>query len=212
MKKKWMQLSALGISMLLMTSWGCIVGNIERPKYQITSAHDQIEIRQYRPMIVAEVTVQGDREDAIRRGFRLLADYIFGNNTADSKIAMTAPVTQQPGRKIAMTAPVTQRMAGKDWTVHFVMPSEYTLDTLPKPNNQAVTIKQIPAKKFAVIRFSGMHTNENIATHERELRAYLSQTKVTILSAPAYAFYNPPWTLSFLRRNEVMVEIAEGNE
>ena len=211
MKKTWLKMGTLGISISLiaLALWGYIVSDVEQAKYQVISSHDQIEIREYHPMIIAEVTTQGDRKEAINQGFRLLADYIFGNNTANGEVAMTAPVTQQRSQEIAMTAPVVQQAAGSNWTVHFVMPSEYTLDTLPKPNNQAVTIKEIPAKRFAVIQFSGRANNNNIATHKQELQAYLSQSNATVLSSPAYAFYNPPWTLPLLRRNEVMVEIEK---
>jgi hypothetical protein len=213
MKRKWIIIIVLGFSASLMglVLWGPIVSNVEQPEYQIISSYDQIEIREYGSMIIAEVTTQGHRKEAISQGFRLLADYIFGNNTANGNIAMTAPVTQQQSQKIAMTAPVTQQAKGDKRTVHFIIPSEYALDKLPKPNNNEVVLKEVPAKIFTVIRFSGMNTNENIALHEKELQAYLSQNNLTGLSPPAYSFYNPPWTLSFLRRNEVMVEIERQN-
>jgi hypothetical protein len=123
-------------------------------------------------------------------------------------MAMTSPVTQQGNEKIAMTAPVTQQGDGKSWRVRFIMPSEYTRDTLPKPNNAAVELKEVPGKRFAVIRFSGMGGKESLERRNKELDAFLSAKSLTPLSLPTYAFYNPPWTLPFLRRNEVLIEIS----
>ena len=158
-------------------------------------------------MIVAEVDMPGERRDAIGKGFRIIADYIFGNNTAAQKVPMTAPVTQQDSEKIAMTAPVTQQGDGSTWRVRFIMPSSYTMETLPKPHNPAVKLKEIPAKRYAVIRFLGMATEDSLKRRSKELNEWVSTTNLTPLSAPIYAFYNPPWTLPFLRRNEVMIEI-----
>lgn len=140
-------------------------------------------------------------------GFRLLADYIFGNNSVKQEIAMTAPVQQQESMKIAMTAPVQQQSAGDDWQVSFVMPSEYTMETLPKPVNDRVTLKEIPAKAFAVITFSGMNSDENVQEHEKILVEYIEANDLTVSGTPKYAFYNPPWTLPPMRRNEVMIEL-----
>ena len=159
-----------------------------------------------------EARVSGERRDAISNGFRIIADYIFGNNTAAQKVPMTAPVTQQGSETIAMTAPVTQQADGNTWRVRFIMPSSYTIDTLPKPNNPVIELKEIPAKRFAVIRFSGMAGEESLKLHAKELKDFISAKNLTLLSAPTYAFYNPPWTLPFLRRNEVMVEIAASAE
>lgn len=189
--------------------WGPIVSNVEQPKFTLVEADGAIEIRDYAPMIVAEAEASGDRDSAIGAGFRIIADYIFGNNATAQKVAMTAPVTQQGGEKIAMTAPVTQQGEGQSWVVRFVMPAGYTMETLPKPNNPAVTLKEVPGRRFAVIRFSGLGSESNLAEHSAELTEFLHARNLTAVSAPTYAFYNPPWTLPFLRRNEVMVEIAQ---
>jgi hypothetical protein len=201
----------VGIVALLLIGavlWGPIVSNVEHPKYTLVERSGAIEIRDYAPMIVAETEVRGDRREAISKGFRLIADYIFGNNTAAQKVPMTAPVTQQDSKKIAMTAPVTQQGDGNTWRVRFIMPSKYTMETLPKPNNPAVVLKEIPGKRFAVIRFSGMGGKDSLDRHTKELEELISAMKLRPLSPPTYAFYNPPWTLPFLRRNEVMVETA----
>ncbi|MDX1697161.1 MAG: heme-binding protein, partial [Thiohalobacterales bacterium] len=147
--------SVAGIIILAAVLWGPIVSNVEQPKYEVIESQGAIEIRDYAPMIVAEVSVPGDREKAIGDGFRLIADYIFGNNASAQEVAMTAPVIQQPGEKIAMTAPVTRQGEEDVWVVRFVMPSEYSLQTLPRPNNAQVIIKAVAGSRFAVIRFSG---------------------------------------------------------
>jgi hypothetical protein len=203
----WWLLAALVVVLLGAALWGPIVSNVEHPKYRVVEGSRAIEIRDYAPMIVAEVKVSGERREAISTGFRIIADYIFGNNTAALKVPMTAPVTQEGGEKIAMTAPVTQQGDEDTWRVRFIMPSSYTMETLPKPNNPTVRLKAIGAKRFAVIRFPGMAGEDSLRRHTKELEDFLSAKKLTPLSPPTYAFYDPPWTLPFLRRNEVLVEI-----
>jgi effector-binding domain-containing protein len=119
---------------------------------------------------------------------------------------MTTPVTQQASEKIAMTAPVTQQGDGRGWQIRFVMPVSYTMETLPKPKNTEVTLKEVQERRFAAIRFSGIA--ENLQHHTEQLRAFINTRNLNTRSEPVYAFYNPPWTLPFLRRNEVLIEIG----
>ncbi len=192
--------------------WDSAVTNVEQAKYTVVEKHDNIEIRDYAPAIVAEVEVSGERQEAIKQGFRLIADFIFGNNGPSQQVAMTAPVIQQAEQKksqpIAMTAPVLQSGSDNKWVVQFVMPSEYTLQTLPKPNNAMVKIKELPSKRFAVLRFSGFATNEVLQTQTDILKKFMVTKSLNTLSSVQYAFFNPPWTLPFMRRNEVMAEIT----
>ncbi len=183
------------------------MSQVEQPKYKVLETQGNIEIREYAPMIVAEVEVRGERMKALNQGFRLIADYIFGNNLSSTKVPMTAPVTQAAGEKIAMTAPVTQDGSGDIWKVRFVMPQAYTLDTLPKPRNPAVHLISTPARRLVVIRFSGFNTEQNISSHRDKLLKYIAERGLSIDGQPTTAFYNPPWTLPFLRRNEIMVEL-----
>ena len=206
MKKRIIWLLA-GVVILAAILWGPMVSHVEQAKYAVVETHGPIEIRDYAPMIVAEVRVPGDREEAISDGFRMIADYIFGNNVSSQKVAMTAPVIQQASEKIAMTAPVTQQSAGGDWVVRFVMPSEYTMQTLPTPNNPDVSLEEIAGKRFAVIRFSGLAKPKSLEKHTEELEAFIQSHNLQTHSGAIYAFFNPPWTLPFLRRNEVMIEI-----
>lgn len=197
---------------------------IEEPAFDLLDKADRIEVRQYRPLIVAEAFVEGDMDAASNAGFRLIADYIFGNNrsvrgTPDKpaeKIAMTAPVAIEPAEKIAMTAPVTvepqssasDTMKAGRWRVHFVMPAEYSMATLPRPVNPAVTLREVPGKRYAVLVFSGLAREAKVQENTGELLAWLKARNLKPLAAPQLARYNPPWTLPFLRRNEILVEIA----
>jgi hypothetical protein len=184
----------------------------EEPKFTLLKKDQSFELRAYAPKIIAEVEVNGDMSEASGKGFKLIADFIFGNNTAQSgkseKISMTAPVAIKPAaEKIAMTAPVGIQQSKNGWSVSFVMPSQYTLDTLPKPNNPRVNIKLIPAQKFVVIRFSGLVDQEKMNAKSAELNQWITQRNFKVLGTTQLARYNPPWTFPFLRRNELMVEV-----
>ena len=190
---------------------GPIMSRVEQPGYKISASEGSIEIRAYGPMIAAEAEVQGERKAAIQEGFRLIAAYIFGANKPNAKIAMIVPVQQQSAQKIAMTAPVTQQTDGNRWSVRFIMPSSWTMETLPTPNDTRVTLKPVPAKRMAVIRFSGAANDNIIGSKTDELRKYTLEHKLATVGEPLLAFYNPPWTLPFFRRNEIMLELAEGS-
>ena len=122
---------------------------------------------------------------------------------------MTAPVQQQASQKIAMTAPVQQELSGNVWRVSFIMPAKYNLQNIPKPKDSRIKLKEIPKQKFIVIRFSGRSSDANIKKYQDKLIEYTTENRITLSGKPKYAFYNPPWTLPFLRRNEIMFEIRE---
>lgn len=186
--------------------WQIFAYKVPEPNYVVIKAARNIEIRKYPALIAAQVEVSGDRDTAINNGLRILADFIFGNNSAENKIAMTAPVIQQ-NPDASLTKPDTLQKKGNTWTIRFIMPSEYTLATLPKPKNNAITILQIPEKEYVVIRFSGSSSQENLSKYENLLENYISKNKLTVIGQPIFAFYNPPWILPFLRRNEIMFEL-----
>jgi len=208
-KKSYVFYGILILFLVLLAMSGTIMSQANEPEFKIIESHGNIEIREYPPLLVAEVRVEGERKEAISKGFRMLADYIFGNNAPRQKISMTSPVTQQEGEKIAMTAPVIQQASDHNghWKIRFVMPSEYTLETLPHPNNSEIEVVSVPAKSYAVIRFSGLASQESLQRHLGELIKYAKETNLKTLGEPIFAFYNPPWTLPFLRRNEVMMEV-----
>ena len=185
---------------------------IEEPKFSVIEQEASFELRQYESQLIAEVLVEGSRDEASNKGFRLIADFIFGNNEGtqkeSQKIAMTAPVTVEP-RKIAMTVPVTvDQSDDKSWRVQFVMPKEYTLETLPKPKNNLVKIREIPSKRYAVIVFSGLNNAEKIENNTKQLREWMQTKQLQAIGSPQLARYNPPWTLPPWRRNEILIEVA----
>jgi hypothetical protein len=165
-------------------------------------------VRRYAPRVVAETVVPGNRKQAEGEGFRRLAGYIFGGNQDKSKIAMTAPVGQKvEARKLAMTAPVGQKAEGDAWRVSFTMPAGETLRTLPEPNDGRVTLREVAPVRVAVVTFSGRWTDESFATHTESLRAWVSQRGLRPTGDPEVNRYDPPWTLWFLRRNEVWLPL-----
>ena len=186
---------------------GPIMSNVETPSYKVIQSKGKIEIREFDPMVIAEVQVVGRRKDAISSGFKLLADYIFGNNISQENIDTTATIQRPASEKIAMTAPVQQQLSNDSWLVSFVMPSEYSLEDLPKPKNIEVKLKNVPVKRFVTIRFSGTSSDENLAKHKKLLVEFIKTNGISVTGASKYAFYNPPWTLPLMRRNEVMFEV-----
>lgn len=216
---------------------GCSVFGGEaapEPDYEVLRNAGDIEIRRYPALVVAKTTVSADgREAAVGTGFNRLFDYISGENRAAEEISMTAPVLIDDegaeGEEIAMTAPVivegNEGAAGEgtparreadgqgggqpSWTTMFVLPSDYTIENAPRPANEAVTLDTIPARRVAVIRFSGFLDAESVATHRRALDAWLEREGIAHTQEWRSAGYNPPWTLPWLRRNEVMVPLEE---
>ena len=181
---------------------------VERPVYSVELAAQPFEVRDYGPAIVAAVRVTGSRSDAVNAGFRILAAYIFGANQGLRKIAMTAPVAQSAGEKIAMTAPVQQIGGDGAWEVSFTMPAAYTLDALPQPKDGRIHLSTVPARRVAVVSFSGFWTDANLRSHESDLAAFIRARGLTPAGAPVYAYYDPPWIPWFLRTNEVQVPLA----
>ncbi len=186
----------------------------EEPKFTLLEKSEPFELRAYAPQILAEVKVEGDLDAASNQGFRLIAAYIFGKNQISEKISMTAPVgiessDQNKSSKIAMTAPVGIESAGNQWTVSFVMPAEYTLASLPKPLDPQVKIRELPAEKKAVIIFSGFYNEEKVKEKTQALRDWMNIKNLKPIGEPQFARYNPPWTLPFMRRNEVMIQASD---
>jgi len=192
---------------------GCSVVGIrsgtEEPKYRVIDTAGQVQIREYAPRLAASVTVPGDEISARSAGFRRLARFIFGANSAESEISMTAPVTQSAaGAKIAMTAPVAQARSGGDWVISFYMPSKYSLASLPKPVDPGIVIAQIPAETDAVYRFSGIPGAAAVGKARAVLLRQLAGSDWVVTGEPFEWFYDPPWTIPWARRNEVAVAVA----
>ncbi len=184
---------------------------IEEPAYRVVKEYESFELRRYAAYLTAATEVEGEFDAAGNVGFRVLFDYISGNNSRAESIAMTAPVEQRAkGEKIAMTAPVSQsRGAGSADThvVSFVMPKDYTLETVPQPRDPRVRIQQVPSRLVAVRRYSGRWSVANYRENEANLLEAVDKAGLRTVGVPLYARYNSPFKPWFLRRNEVMIEV-----
>ena len=184
---------------------------IESPKYQTVHKDKKFEIREYEGYILAEVEIDSDFGFALQKGFRVLADYIFGGNTSRARINMTVPVTEQAvsSEKIDMTAPVTSSPIeeGRKYRIAFTMPSKYTPDNLPEPVNKMISFRKVSKHKVAALRFSGNLNSKLAARKSRELETWLNENKYSKKSGFVFAQYNPPWIPGIFRRNEVLSEV-----
>lgn len=186
-------------------------GRVETPEYTVVRQGAGFELRSYEKRLVAEVEVTGDPRQATNAGFRLLAGFIFGNNMRAEEVAMTAPVDRRAAsaEKIAMTAPVDRQRRGDRWIITFTMPSKYTLATLPRPKDPRVQIRELPALTLAVRQFSGSPDEEGVQKEIAALRQAVLAAGLEVVDAPpVFSRYDPPWTPGFMRRNEVMFEVA----
>jgi len=186
---------------------------IEEATYNVLRKENSFEIRDYAPHILAETVVEGDLEEAGNKAFNRLFRYISGENRSREKVAMTAPVSQEPmGEKITMTAPVGQQRIQEKWAVSFMMPASYTLDTLPEPEDPKVTLRQVPARRMAAVRYSGFWSEKNYLRYKLELESWIHEKGLTIVGDPIWARYNPPFTPWFLRRNEILIPVDTGSD
>ena len=184
-----------GLAVIAIGVWVYYVQNVEQPTYAVVEKDGDIEIRDYPPLVVAEVTTRGERGRAVNLGFRPLANYIFAK--------------ERPGPAIPMTAPVTQhRASGDAWIVRFIMPSKYKLADLPVPAGSDVRLQDVAAARRAAIRFSGVAKDELIDSKLKRLQSWLSDRKISTVPPVTFAYYNDPFTPGPLRRNEVLVDLA----
>jgi len=204
----------------ILTAWMVLGGSAlayEEPRYEVVEKGEAFEIRRYEPFILAEVVVEGDFSEVGNEAFRILAGYIGGKNRRREKIPMTAPVGQEPaggaGEKIPMTAPVIQAPgsgAEGAYRFSFVMPENYTLETLPEPEDSRIGFRRVEGRLMAARTYSGSWSERRYRENERRLLEALREKGLESVGAPLYARYNSPFTLWFLRRNEVLVEIRGG--
>lgn len=179
---------------------------IEEPLFEVETKYEHFEVRKYNKQLVAQVYVNEAFEDAGNKAFRLLADYIFGNNQAQVKIAMTAPVTQQ-SEKIAMTAPVSMQKSDQGYLVQFMMPVKYNLETIPRPIDQKIQLVELPARRVAVYTYSGFWSESRYQAKLAEFSSQLAKTNLQLKGDPIFARFNSPFQLWFLRRNEIWREL-----
>lgn len=228
----------VAVLFVLWIAWGYFsTFNLEMPEYTVLEEREGYEIREYDSYIVAETVVKGDFEEGINSGFMVVADYIFGNNTKQESIEMTSPVTSEEvsekidmttpvttglsedismtspvttdlSEDIAMTSPVVTDEGESGRTTAFVMPSKYTMETLPKPNSDKVTLREVPARKVAVLKFGGWWWSDTVEERRQELLGYLERDGLR-RSKVSFAGYNPPWTPPFMVRNEIWAELVD---
>ena len=181
---------------------------IEEATYTVLKKDGRFEIRAYAPHILAETVVEGTLEEAGDKAFSRLFRYISGENRSRDNVAMTAPVSQEPaGQKIKMTAPVGQQRAQEKWAISFMMPASYTLATLPVPVDPQVTLRQVPARRMAAVRYSGFWSEKNYLRYKSALESWIHEKRLTRAGDPVWARYNPPFTPWFLRRNEILIPV-----
>jgi hypothetical protein len=196
------------IATLLLAATAMTSHAIEEPDFEVVQRLDAVEIRQYAPYVVAEVTVPGPADQAGNRAFPLLAGYIFGKNKGERKMAMTAPVTQTAAPvKMAMTAPVTQAPTPEGYLVQFVLPKGVTLESAPEPLDARVKIREVPAAKVAAVKFSGFWSDDNYQRHLSQLTSGLTAAGLRWKGEPVYSRYDAPWTPWFMRRNEIWLAL-----
>ena len=182
---------------------------IEEANYEVVRKDNYFEIRDYAPHIIAETVVAGSLEDAGSKAFKILFGYISGGNRSRIKVEMTAPVSQQANsEQIKMTAPVGQRRTEDKWTISFMMPASYTLETLPEPENPNVVLRQIPSRRIATVRYTGLWSEKGYLKNKLKLERWIKDNGLNIVGDPIWARYNPPFTPWFLRRNEILIPIA----
>ena len=203
------------LSLLLMiVACSCASSNLEKAvgveqaRYSVIEKEGKFEVRQYEPCIVAETLVESNFAGAGNVAFRRLFNYISGRNRQRESIAMTAPVNQQTtSEKIAMTAPVNQQKSQDQWAVSFVMPSKYTMQTLPEPLDPAITLREIPGRRMAAVRYSGTWSQKRYGDNRTRLEAFIRDRGLRISGEAIFARYDPPFQLFFLRRNEVLIPV-----
>ncbi len=181
---------------------------VQEAQFKVVERDGPFEIRDYAPQILAETIVEESMEDAGNAAFRRLFKYISGENTLTNKIAMTAPVGQErAGEKIAMTAPVSQQAEGDRWAVSFMMPQSFTMQSIPRPTNAEIRLREVPARRMAAVRYSGFWSEARYTRHLEQLQEWIKNKGLTPAGDPVWARYNPPFTPWFMRRNEVLIPL-----
>lgn len=183
---------------------------IEEPAYAVIETLQGVEIREYASFTVAEVVVAGDQSTAGNAAFPILAGYIFGKNKGERKFAMTAPVTQAAVPvKMEMIAPVTQTPVPGGFRVQFVLPKGVTVANAPEPLDPRVALRQEPARRIAVLQYSGFWSDANFNEHLAQLQSSLRSANLSWTGEPVLSRYNAPFTPWFIRRNEVWLQLTK---
>jgi len=186
---------------------------VEEAKYTVLGKEDRFELRRYEPHILAETTVDSDFEGAGNEAFSRLFNYISGNNKQQQKVAMTSPVGQEPmSQKIEMTSPVGQQKMDQNWVVSFMMPATFTLESTPQPKDPSVSIREVPSRHIAAVRYSGFWSEKSYHNQLEKLLDWITKSGLRVVGEPVWARYNPPYMPWFLRRNEVLVLVTDSTQ
>lgn len=184
---------------------------IEEAKYTVLVKDGRFEVREYETYILAEVEIGGDMELASNQAFRPLFNYISGENRTQTKVAMTTPVSQeQASEKISMTTPVSQERGKDAWAVSFMMPADYSMETIPIPADPRVKLREVPGRRVATIRYSGRWTESGYQQHKKLLEQWIESEGLTVSGTAIWARFNAPYTPWFMRRNEVQIPVSTG--
>ena len=198
------------LNLVLLALGGIDAVATEEVKYRVLESSGDFELRQYESSLGAETTVEGDFHEVGNEGFRRLFDYISGKNRKKQSIPMTSPVSQEASsEKIPMTAPVNQEKVGGAWRITFLMPSAFTMETLPEPLDSRVKLVKIPGRLMAALSYSGTWSRERYEDKEKRLKELIRQRGLKIEGEPVFARYNPPFMPWFLRRNEVLIPVGQ---
>lgn len=215
-KSRILKRSSMGIAsaVALMLNAGCSmvgISSVEEAGYRVLSKEDKFELREYEPVVVVETSVDADFKEAGNIAFRRLFGYISGDNESKQKVAMTAPVVAESGKgeEIEMTSPVIGEPDGGKWRYQFVLPANYSIETAPVPLGEGVRVVAVPERTVAVLRFSGLVSKKDVDQQSEALSRWMMINDLNAASEPRWAGYNPPWTIPFLRRNEIMIDVAE---
>lgn len=186
----------------------------EQPDYEVLVTEGDIEVRRYKKTLIAQVTIEGEHDQAVMSGFQTLANYIFGDNENQTSMEMTAPVFQESvlrnrttGELIPMTAPLFKYQNKNGWTISFVIPEKFDRHSAPEPIDSNIHLTELPERKTAVFRYSGNNNEEKMKEAEEKLNEWLRSSGLTTKSTIRWAQYDPPFAIPFLKRNEAQIDI-----
>ena len=185
---------------------------VEQAAYEVVETVGNVEIRRYEEGVLAEVSVMASRDEATSKAFRVLFDYIGGENAGEQEISMTAPVVQRPAAPAPNGLDAVELADARSWEVAFFLPADYGLAQTPAPADERVRLTRFEGGRLAALRFSGFWSNDNFAKHTRELRGVLAEAGLSIAAGPIFAYYDPPFMPWFLRRNEVLFVLETTSE
>ncbi|AZL15479.1 SOUL family heme-binding protein [Rickettsiales endosymbiont of Stachyamoeba lipophora] len=200
------------ILLISLGSFALMISHVEQPKYIVVKSLNDIEIRKYQPLIIAEVNITSERKDALIQGYDLLSDYILGNNQEKVAIEMTLPVAQQIGDRYLNAVDIFTENPNKVWAIRFMIPQKYQFELLPKPLDERIKLFELSERDMVAIKFNGINNDENFLAQLQKLENFVQQQNIQTQGAPIFIFYDPLWTTNKIKRNEILIELAHSSE